>query len=125
MVDGGGGDGGGFGGQGLVVGEGDQAAVQQVERRKVLTKHLLANPPEVKFSPHFYYKKTCTFPSRSLGQSFLLGHQLHLKDWSRREVRGGGCCSRKWQLSQLAASSRHFPKRSTLWARFLARASTS
>ena len=28
VVDGGGGDGGGFGGQGLVVGEGDQAAIQ-------------------------------------------------------------------------------------------------
>ena len=48
MVDrwGGSGEGHGLGGQGLVVGEGDQAAVQHVERRKILTKHLLANPPE-------------------------------------------------------------------------------
>ena len=42
---GGGGEGDGLGGQGLVVGKGDQAAVQHVEWRKILTKHLLANPP--------------------------------------------------------------------------------
>ena len=51
MVDRGGGDGGGLGGQGLVVGEGDQAPVQQVEWREILTKHFLANPPENELSP--------------------------------------------------------------------------
>ena len=33
--------------KGLVVGEGDQAAIQQFQRRKVFAEQLFADPPEL------------------------------------------------------------------------------
>ena len=39
--------GGGADNKGLVVGEGDQAAIQQFQRRKVFAEQLFADPPEL------------------------------------------------------------------------------